>query len=310
MDDVFPKHIYHANQFDRKILLDFFATTKEIKEGKFDNKALEGKIVANLFYEPSTRTRFSFESATLNLGGKYISTEAAAAFSSSAKGESLEDTIKTVSQYADFIVLRHKDDDSSERAVKVTEVPLINAGSGSYQHPTQSLTDLYTIYEKFGRCDSLKVAVVGDLLRSRTVGSLIYMLSKFENNTFDFVSPSNSRLKESLIDHLKAQHASYNEYQSVEEMAMQDVDVVYVTRIQQERFANEKEYEEARGKVVVDATLVNKMKDEAIVLHPLPRLDELDTSVDSNPRAAYFQQVKNGVYVRMNLLSNLNTMWY
>lgn len=299
------KNIVLSQQFTKEYLDIIFKLSTQMKKdySKFIS-TLKGKVVAMLFYEASTRTRFSFESAVLRLGGSCITTENANEFSSVSKGETLEDTIKMANNYADIIVLRHFEDDSTKRAVSVSDVPIINAGSGKSQHPTQALLDLFTIYEEFGTLSNLKIAVVGDLLRGRTCDSMVYLLSKFENNIFYFVSPLNSKVKESLKEHLKENNINFYENDSLEQV-LPEVDVCYMTRVQKERFSTKEEYEEAKGKYILDNRNVNIMKDKAIIMHPLPRVDEISVEVDTNKRARYFEQAKNGLYVRMALLKNL-----
>jgi len=299
------KNIVLSQQFTKEYLDIIFKLSTQMKKdySKFIS-TLKGKVVAMLFYEASTRTRFSFESAVLRLGGSCITIENANEFSSVSKGETLEDTIKMANNYADIIVLRHFEDDSTKRAVSVSDVPIINAGSGKSQHPTQALLDLFTIYEEFGTLSNLKIAVVGDLLRGRTCDSMVYLLSKFENNIFYFVSPLNSKVKESLKEHLKENNINFYENDSLEQV-LPEVDVCYMTRVQKERFSTKEEYEEAKGKYILDNRNVNIMKDKAIIMHPLPRVDEISVEVDTNKRARYFEQAKNGLYVRMALLKNL-----
>ncbi len=306
-----PKeHVILSQQFSPSFLFELFDLTLEIKKSpeKF-SKELSGKIVATLFYEPSTRTRLSFEAAAQRLGASVISTENAREFSSASKGETIEDTIRVASGYADFIVMRHFEDDSSKRALKASTVPLINAGSGKSQHPTQALLDAFTIFENFGRLDNLSLAAVGDLLRGRTADSLVYLLSKYENNKFLFVAPENSRLKAGLREHLKEHNIPFQEKDSLVDV-LPEADVLYITRIQKERFADSQEYEAAKGKYILKKEHLNKMKSESIIMHPLPRVDEIETEVDSDPRAKYFEQAKNGLFVRMALLKLINDNVY
>jgi aspartate carbamoyltransferase catalytic subunit len=266
---------------------------------------LRGKIVATLFYEPSTRTRFSFESATYRLGGEVITTENAQEFSSATKGETIEDSIRVMSAYADFIVMRHFEEDSSKRAISTAKVPVINAGSGKSQHPTQALLDVYTIWKELGTLEDIHVAVVGDLLRGRTCDSLVYLLSKFGGTHFSFVSPENCNVKESLKEHLEEEGSTYEEIDDMN-VCIEKVDALYMTRIQKERFHNTEEYEAAKGKFILGESDANKMKDDAIIMHPLPRVDEISVNVDVNKRARYFEQAENGLWVRMALLVLLN----
>jgi aspartate carbamoyltransferase catalytic subunit len=205
--------------------------------------------------------------------------------------------------------MRHFDDEASEQAMEVTTVPLINAGSGKSQHPTQSLLDAYTIYQNFGRLDNLKIALVGDLLRGRTVGSLVYLLGKFPNNNFCFVSPENSRIKDGVKEYLQEHELAFTESDNLES-CLKDTDILYMTRIQKERFKNRLEYEKAKGNLILDLPKVQAMKEEAIIMHPLPRVNEISVKVDDNKRAKYFEQAANGLWVRMALLKKLNDYNY
>lgn len=300
------KHIIESQQFDQEFLIELFKTANQIKNNEQNvSELLKGKIVAMLFYEPSTRTRFSFESATIRLGADKISTENAKEFSSASKGETIQDTIRVINAYADFIVIRHHEDDAIEKAAEISQIPIINAGAGKGQHPTQALLDLYTIYENFGRVNNLKIALVGDLLRGRTVNSLVYLMSKFKNNTFYFVAPQNCRVKQGIKDHLKEKTINFIETENLD-LALREADIVYMTRIQKERFESISEYEKIKGKYVLNKDNIEQMRNESIIMHPLPRIDEISVDVDSDHRAKYFEQAKNGLYVRMALLKILN----
>ena len=300
------RHVIESQQFDLDYLQKVFKLTDAIKKnpGNFESE-LAGKSVALIFYETSTRTRMSFEAAALKMGARTVHTENARDFSSVSKGESLEDTIKVISHYCDFLILRHNEDNSSKRAVKFSKVPLINGGSGSEQHPTQALLDVYTIFSSFKRLDRLNVMIVGDLLRGRTCSSLIYLLSKYQGNRFFFVSPPNCRLGEPLRRHLVEHGQDFVEIEKMEP-AMKHIDVVYMTRIQKERFESPLEYEQTKGSYILDAQHAEALPEKSIILHPLPRIDEIHPEVDANPRAKYFEQVANGVHVRMALLKILN----
>ncbi len=296
------KHFVHILQADKDFLFSLFEITKQIKKDPLQFRGrLDGKLLATLFYEPSTRTRFSFEAAMLKLGGAVITTENAAKFSSAAKGESLEDSARVVSSYVDFIVIRHWLDDAAERFAAYSNVPVINAGSGTAQHPTQALLDSFTIWEHFSRLEDLNIAFAGDLKRGRTVNSLAPLLATFKGNKFYFVSPNNSKIKDSLRDFLKKQQVEFIETDNLEEVLLH-IDVLYMTRIQKERFKNEKEYLKAKGKLILTKQLVDKMRKNAIIMHPLPRVDEITPEVDKDKRAIYFKQAQNGLYVRMALL--------
>lgn len=267
------------------------------------NRMLDGRIMASLFYEESTRTRFSFETAMLRLGGSVISTENARQFSSVSKGETLEDTIRIMSRYADVIVIRHYESGAAQRAAAVSRVPVVNAGDGTGQHPTQALLDLYTIDKELGHIDDVTIAVVGDLANGRTVRSLCYLLAKYRNIRMYMVAPEVVRMHEDIQEYLRRHNVWFREETDLKKIAP-EVDVLYQTRIQKERFGDRiDEYQQARGVYVVDSDLMSLMKPDAIVMHPLPRVDEITTDVDSDPRAAYFRQAENGLWIRMALLS-------
>jgi len=260
--------------------------------------------MAALFYEPSTRTRLSFEAAMLRLGGDTMGTDNAREFSSAAKGETLEDTIRIVSGYADVIVLRHNEQGAARRAAAVSLVPVINAGDGPGQHPTQALLDLYTIRDELGHIDGIRIAMVGDLANGRTVRSLTYLLSKFRDIRICFVAPAQVAMREDIKEHLDEHHVPWVETQDLDQVLPQ-VDVIYQTRIQKERFSDEASYLALKGVYRIDASTLAQMKKEAIVMHPLPRVDEIAPEVDADPRAAYFRQARNGLYIRMALLDKL-----
>lgn len=293
------KHIVASQQFDQHLIRELFAKADAL-EGVRD-ESLRGHILASLFYEPSTRTRFSFESAMLRLGGSVLSTENAAEFSSAAKGESLEDSIRITSLYADVIVLRHPSSDAAERAAAVAGVPIINAGSGSGQHPTQGLLDLYTIAREHGHINGLSIAFAGDLKHGRTVRSLAYLLGKFENIRIHFVSPPELRIGEDIKEYLDRHEVSYVESENLED-AIGHIGVLYQTRIQKERFVDPFEYERLKHAYRIDAELASKMRAGAIIMHPLPRVDEIAPEVDALPQAVYFRQAHYGLLVRMALL--------
>jgi len=261
------------------------------------------KIMASLFYEPSTRTRFSFESAMFRLGGKVISTERAHEFSSVMMGETLEDTIRVVGNYADVILLRHSEIGGAERAAAVSTVPVINAGDGKGgQHPTQALLDLYTIYREKESIDGIKVAMVGSLAEGRTVRSLAYLLGKFERVKIYFVAPPALQMKQDILDYLGHHNVWFNLETDLTKV-LPEVDVVYITRIEQDRALQE---DSSLGKTApsyfIDDKLMRLLPSNSLVMHPLPRLTEIASTVDSDARAAYFRQTRNGVLVRMALL--------
>lgn len=301
------RHVIEAQQFDVESLEAIFTTAREMEQvvQHYGSNILNRRVMATLFYEPSTRTRLSFESAMARLGGAVLTTESAQEFSSAAKGETLEDTIRVVAGYSDVIVLRHFESGASQRAAEVAGIPVINAGDGAGQHPTQSLLDMYTIRREVGQIDSISIALVGDLANGRTVRSLCYLLAKYESPKIYFVAPSVVRMKEDIKDYLRRHDTDFEEVEDLHAVA-REVDVIYQTRIQRERFGDRPhEYEQARGKYIIDQTVLDCMRKESIVMHPLPRVDEIDTAVDGDPRAAYFRQAHNGLYVRMALLRML-----
>ena len=267
-------------------------------KGRLDNMA--GQIMAALFFEPSTRTRLSFESAMLRLGGGAI-TVADPKTSSAAKGESLADTARTVSGYADVIVMRHPQTGSAQEAADAVEVPVINAGDGSGQHPTQALLDAYTIQKEKGSLERLTMTLAGDLKHGRTIHSLVYLLARF-GVRFLFVSPPSLEMPAEITAELRKMGADVSESTDLA-AAMRESDVVYMTRIQRERFTDPAEYERLKGSYVLDMAMVRQAKRGIIVLHPLPRVDEIATEVDAYEGAAYFRQTVNGVFVRMALLA-------
>lgn len=298
------KHVIQSQQFGREAIDAIFkeaARMEKVRPGTPDAKMLEGRIMATLFYEPSTRTRLSFESAMARLGGTVLSTESAGEYSSAAKGETLEDTIRTVEGYADCIVLRHFQEGSAMRAAKASSIPIINAGDGPGQHPSQALLDLYSIKKELGHLDKVKIGMVGDLLNGRTVRSLCYLLSMYPDTQVYFVSPPVVRMKDDIKEFLTSKGVAWSEVDDLQSVAS-DVDVLYMTRIQKERFTNMDEYAAARGKYVIDARTMRALKERAVVLHPLPRVDEIAVEVDDDPRAAYFRQARNGLYIRMALI--------
>lgn len=293
-------HVVSASQFNVAALQKIFKLTDQIKNGKYNKKALDGKIMATLFYEPSTRTRLSFESAMLRLGGAVIGTENAAEFSSAVKGETLEDTVRVVSCFADVIVLRHFNAGASEIAASYTKVPLINGGDGNGEHPTQALYDLYTIFSRFKQVKG-NIVMVGDLLNGRTIHSLSLLLSLYPKVRITYVSPEELAIPQNLRDLLTRRKVDFTETEKMED-AIKEADVIYQTRIQKERFKTESVYLKYFGRYILDKNSLKLLKKECIILHPLPRINEISPEVDNDPRAYYFQQVQNGLYVRMALL--------
>jgi aspartate carbamoyltransferase catalytic subunit len=288
IEDFSQKEINH--------ILDVAKSMEPLAKGGSDT--LKGKILATLFFEPSTRTRLSFESAMLKLGGGNIGF-AEPDISSTRKGENLADTIRTVENYADVIALRHSLEGAAKLAAEFAEVPIINAGTGAEEHPTQALIDLYTMRKDKGKIDGLKVALVGDLRYGRTVHSLAYALAMYNVELF-LVSPETLRMRKDVLQSIKSKIPVT---ETSLEKIMSQIDALYVTRIQKERFPDAAEYAKVKGAYRVDLKAIEKAKKDLIILHPLPRVDEIAPEVDSTPQARYFQQVGNGVVVRMALLS-------
>jgi aspartate carbamoyltransferase catalytic subunit len=296
------KHVIESQQFTRELLEDIMTRASEMeREPHRAAGRLQGRVMAALFYEPSTRTRLSFEAAMLRLGGSTMGTDNAREFSSAAKGETLEDTIRIVNGYADVIVLRHDEEGAARRAAAVSAVPIINAGDGRGQHPTQALLDIYTIRAELGRVDGVEIAMVGDLANGRTVRSLTYLLSKYRDVRIWFVAPEAVAMRQDIKDHLDEHGVEWSETADLESI-LGKVDVVYQTRIQKERFADPADYLAVKGVYRVTPETMERLGPQAIVMHPLPRVDEIDPAVDEDPRAAYFRQARNGLFIRMALL--------
>ena len=296
-------HVIESQQFTVPVLMEFFDRSRRMERivargGTLD---YQNKIMATLFYEPSTRTRICFEAAMHRLGGRVCSTEEAKAFSSEVEGEQLEDTIRILSDYTDVIVLRHSEKGGAARAAAVSKVPVINAGDGSGgQHPTQALLDLYTIFRERRTVDGLSIAMVGELDRGRTVRSLAYLLSKFERVKIFFVSPPEVQMKRDILDYLDEHNVWYAQETELDRV-IGSVDVVYITQIRPGRMPDQSRLK----KYFMDASVLQKLKTDAMIMHPLPRTLELEKAVDDDPRAFYFQQATNGLYVRMALLTML-----
>ena len=296
------RHVVESQQFSRELLEEIFSRAHDMRSAPHRASGrLQGRVMAALFYEPSTRTRLSFEAAMLRLGGSTMGTDNAREFSSAAKGETLEDTIRIVSGYADVIVLRHHEEGAARRAAAISDVPVISAGDGPGQHPTQALLDMFTIQDELGRLDGISVAFVGDLANGRTVRSLAYLLSKFRDVTVWFVAPPQVAMRQDIKDHLRERGVRWIEEPDLDRV-LPEVDVVYQTRIQKERFPSEAAYDEVKGVYRIDAAAMARLNPSAIVMHPLPRVDEIAPEVDEDPRSAYFRQARNGLYIRMALL--------
>ncbi len=263
----------------------------------------DGKIMATCFYEPSTRTRLSFESAMTRLGGQVIGFSDAGS-SSAAKGESVSDTIRVISCYADICAMRHPKEGAPMVAAEKSGIPVINAGDGGHQHPTQTLTDLLTIRSMKGRLDNFTIGLCGDLKFGRTVHSLIHALERYENIRFIFISPEELRIPDYIIESLKAKNIPYEEVISLDTV-MPELDLLYMTRVQKERFFNEEDYVRLKDFYILNTEKMELAKPDMLVLHPLPRVNEISVEVDEDPRAAYFKQAQYGVYVRMALILTL-----
>lgn len=299
----YGKDILSVNQFSREDVEYIFGVAKEMREmvtrvGTFD--LLKGKILANLFYEPSTRTSSSFTSSMERLGGSVIPINEVR-YSSVSKGESLPDTVRTLECYADVIVIRHPEMGAAALAAKYARKPIINAGDGVGEHPTQALLDLFTIVSELGNVDNLTITMCGDLKYGRTVHSLSRLLTLFKVK-LNYVSPEILRMPPEIISELKGKGMVQSEYNTLDPV-LSKTDVLYVTRVQKERFTDEKEYESVKGSFVIDPEVLDQAKDKMIVMHPLPRVGEITMEVDDDPRAAYFRQMEYGLYVRMALLA-------
>ena len=302
--DWYGKDIISVKQFSRDDLEYIFGVAHEMRGmvervGTFD--LLKGKILANLFYEPSTRTSSSFTAAMERLGGSVIPINEVK-YSSVTKGETLTDTVRTLECYADVIVLRHPETGSAAIAAKAARKPVINAGDGIGEHPTQALLDTFTIREEIGRLDDLNVTMLGDLKYGRTVHSLARLLSAFDGIKLNYVSPENLRMPGEIMDEIAEKNIPQAEYSSLEQV-LPETDVLYVTRVQKERFEDAAEYEKVKGAYVIDPDVMKPAKRDMIVMHPLPRVTEISMDFDDDPRAAYFRQMEYGLYVRMALLA-------
>lgn len=294
------KHLIGSEQFEYPFLEKLFTIAEQMREDSSSYRH-NGKVLASIFYEPSTRTRMSFESAMVRLGGSVISTENAKEFSSFSKGETLEDSIKVLSGYADIIALRHFEIGAAKRAASVSKVPIINAGDGAGEHPTQALLDLYTIQRRFSEVNGLTICMVGDLKYGRTVRSLCKVLGKFFQVKLIFVAPKICEMEDDIKDFLDERKVSWREEKDLK-AALQDADCVYMTRVQKERFLDIEKYKVAVDQYKIDRETLPFLKKDAIVMHPLPRLSEISTEIDNDPRVVCFEQAHNGLWVRMALM--------
>ena len=271
-------------------------------EANPNRKILDGKIVATLFFEPSTRTRLSFETAVNRLGGRVIGFSDAATTSSS-KGETLKDTIMMVSNYADLIIMRHYLEGAARYASEVSPVPIINAGDGANQHPSQTMLDLYSMLKTQGRLDDLNIYLVGDLKYGRTVHSMLTAM-RFFNPKFHFISPDELKMPDEYKEYCRKHNISFEEHSRFDEETIADADILYMTRVQRERFTDLMEYEHVKDMFILKNDMLRSAKPNLKILHPLPRVNEIAQDVDSNEHAYYFQQAKNGLYVREALICN------
>ncbi|HTX88654.1 MAG TPA: aspartate carbamoyltransferase [Bacteroidales bacterium] len=295
------KSLVSINDFTREEHIRILDLAGEF-EKKPSQRILEGFVVASLFFEPSTRTRLSFESAASRLGARIIGFSEPGS-TSVQKGESLRDTIRTVSNYSDIIVMRHPREGSARFASEVASIPVINAGDGANQHPTQTLLDMYSIRKTQGTLDNLNIAFVGDLKYGRTVHSLVIALTNY-NTTFHLVSPPELKLPSSVKIHIKEKNLAYFQYTELQEV-IPKVDVLYMTRIQKERFSDPMEYEKVKNFFVLRNQMLGQARPGLRIMHPLPRVNEIDVDVDDNPKAYYFSQALNGVFIRQALLASI-----
>jgi len=293
------KSLISISDYSKEEYIEIMDLAEEFEKNPIQN-IMSNYVAATLFFEPSTRTRLSFESAICRLGGKYIGFSDASN-SSIQKGESLRDTIKTVSCYADVIIIRHPKAGSARFSSEITNVPIINAGDGANQHPTQTLLDLYSIRKTQGTLDNIDIVFVGDLKYGRTVHSLVQALTNF-NCTFHFVSPEELKMPKEIKMYVKERGLTYYQYQNINEV-IPKADIIYMTRIQRERFSDQLEYEKVKNSYVLTNEMLVDTKHNMKILHPLPRVNEINENVDDSKHAYYFQQAQNGVYVRQALLS-------
>lgn len=305
MIDLRGRHLISPSDLDLREISSIMSLAQSMQQNLSSYASLcRGKILATLFYEPSTRTKLSFESAMLRMGGNILGFSDAST-SAVSKGESIADTIRVLDSYADIVVMRHPKEGAPKLAAQYSRVPLINGGDGGHQHPTQTLTDLLTIHMYLGRTSHLKVAFCGDLKYGRTVHSLIETLARYPGATFYLISPEELRLPPRLKEHLE-QHSdcALIECRRMEE-ALPAVDILYMTRIQKERFFNEADYLRLKNSYILDSEKLAQAKAKMLVMHPLPRVNEIAYEIDSDPRAVYFKQAELGVYARMSLMAHL-----
>lgn len=296
------KNLISITDFSKEEYMKIMELSRQFEERPIQS-LLKGKVVATLFFEPSTRTRLSFETAINRLGGKIIGFSDSNS-SSVSKGETLHDTIKMVSNYADLIIMRHPLEGSARYAAEISDVPVINAGDGANQHPSQTLLDMYSIMKTQGRLDDINLFMVGDLKYGRTVHSLLMAMSQFNNPIFNFVAPPELAMPDEYKLYLSNMGIRYFEHLEFNEIINQ-ADIIYMTRVQKERFIDPVEYEKVKNVYILKNEMLANTKPNVKILHPLPRINEIHTNVDNNPKAYYFTQAKNGVFTRMAIISHL-----
>ena len=294
-------HLVSMRNVSKNDILELINLAEKIEAGEL-KPDLSNKLGALLFFEPSTRTYFSFNTAIKRLGGRSLAMSGSGS-TSVKKGETLADTLMTISQYADFIVMRHKIEGAAQFASEILDIPVINAGDGTNQHPTQAMLDLYSIYKTQGSLENLKIAMIGDLRLGRTVHSLAQALSDF-NPTFYFASPRHLQMPKYIKDELRAKQIQFEEIEDIKPI-MPELDIMYVTRIQKERFAVLEDYEKVKDAYIIDNKILENVKSNFKLMHPLPRVNEIKPEVDSNPHAYYFPQAKNGVFMRQAIISKI-----
>lgn len=296
--DMNKRSLVSIEDYTKEEILEVLRSASEFEKNP-NQRLLEGKVVASLFFEPSTRTRLSFETAINRLGGRIVGFSDASS-SSVTKGETLKDTIKMVDNYCDLIVMRHPIEGSARYASEVANAPVVNAGDGANQHPSQTMLDLYSIYKTQGTLENLNIFMVGDLKYGRTVHSLLQAMSHF-HPTFHFIAPKELQMPEGYKLHLKELNIPYYEHTELNDV-INEADILYMTRVQRERFADPLEYEKVKNVYILRNAMLNKTRENMRILHPLPRVNEIDVDVDENPKAYYFEQARNGVFARQAIL--------
>ncbi len=296
-----PKHLFSTRTISKDFVEQIFSLASKIEANpvQFADKC-KGKILATLFFEPSTRTRLSFESAMLRLGGQILGFTSAKV-SSAVKGESIADTLRMINHYSDIAVIRHYIEGVGEIAKNFASIPVISGGTGSQEHPTQALLDLYSIKKEFKEIDNLSIGVMGDLLYGRTIPSLLFALAKYDNINLHLIAPPALKLRKNVALRLKENGFKFNTEENLKDI-ISDLDILYMTRIQKERFPDPVDYERLKGVYQISTEDIKNAKDRFIILHPLPRVDEIDYAVDKTKHSRYFEQALNGVWIRMALI--------